>query len=202
MFATAQLTTPSRNERESAHVCATHPARHVRLNIGIPPPPKSKQPKVHVRLSPQLWSAHMPQSAGQFTQSSRPSAMSVSQRMFPQTEHTPQSAAQLAQFSVMRQRPFPHSGHVPQSPGQVKQFSPVAALQLPSPHVAQGPQSGAHVAHVSPDVGVQKPSPQRSHTPQSPGQLEQLSVASHIVSPQRRQRPQSCEHVEQSSVSA
>ena len=202
MFATAQFTTWSRKKRESAHVSATQPARQVRLKLGIPPPPKSKQPNVHVRLSPQAWSSHIPQSRGQLMQSSRPSAMSVSHRMLPHTEQTPQSAEQLAQFSVARQRPLPHSGQAPQSPGHVKQFSPLAAVHARSPHDGHGPQSGAHVAQVSPEPGVQKPSPQRSHTPQSPGQLEQLSVASHVESPQRRHRPQSCEHVAQSSVAA
>ncbi len=70
MFAIAQLTTLSRNARESAQVSATQPARHVRLKLGMPPPPKSKQPNVQVRLSPQLFSEHAPQSLGQLTQSS------------------------------------------------------------------------------------------------------------------------------------
>ena len=91
--------------RDDGHVWDTQPDRHDRLKSGIPPPPKSKQPNTHVRLSPQLFSSHIPQSLAQLMQSSKREG---SQRMLPQNAHEPQSAGQLEQSSVPLQRPSPH----------------------------------------------------------------------------------------------
>lgn len=149
-FITAQLTTLFRKKRESAQVCAKQFTMQEKSKSGMPPapPPKSMQPKMHERLSPQLRSEHMPQSCGQLRQSSKPPASS--QRMLPQTEQTPQSTGQELQTSGARQRPSPQPMHRPQSSGQLKQLSPVAALHIPSPQVGQAPQSGVQVLQFSP----------------------------------------------------
>jgi hypothetical protein len=193
----AQLITPLRNERESGHVSATQSIRHVKSKPGAPPP-NEKQPKTHARLSPQARSEHIPQSAGQLMQSSKPPA--DSQRMLPHTEQVPQSTAQLAQVSVPRHRPSPQPMHRPQSSGQVKQSSAAMGSQLPSPQRGQAPQSGAQVTQSSPASGRQKPSPHTEQAPQSLGQLLQLSVGEQVPSPQRTHRPQSTGQVLQSSA--
>lgn len=195
----AQLMTLFRNDRESVHVSAKQSIKHAKSKPGGPPPPKLRQPKTHVRLSPHERSEHMPQSAGQLMQSSKPPI--DSHRMFPQTEQTPQSILQLAQVSVPRQIPSPQLGHIPQSAGQVKHVSEAAASQVMSPHRGQAPQSGAHVMQSSPSPGRQKPSPHTLHTPQSAGQLPQDSrPMSHIPSPHRVHSPQSTAQVLQSSA--
>lgn len=141
MFEIAQETTSSRKTRDDGHVCETQPDRHERLKLGIPPPPNMKQPNTQVRLSPQLFSSHMPQSLGQLTQSSKREA---SQRMLPQNAHEPQSAGQLEQSSVPLQRPSPQPVQRPQSSTHVKHVSPDAASHIPSPHGSHSPQSAGH----------------------------------------------------------
>lgn len=141
MLPIAQDTTSSRKMRDEGHVCETHPERHERLKLGMPPPPKLKQPNTHIRLSPQLFSSHMPQSLGQLMQSSKRDG---SQRMFPQNAQEPQSAGQLAQFSVPLQRPSPQPMQRPQSSTHVKQLSPDAASHMPSPQGSHSLQSAGH----------------------------------------------------------
>ncbi len=138
-----------------------------------PPPPKSTQPKMQVATSMQVTPRHMPQSAGQLTHVSN---SSPSHMPLPHTEHTPQSAEQLAQSSGRRHRPSPQGGHRPQSAGQVEQFS-MPGVHSPLPHSGQGSQSAAQVRQSSPSPARQKPSPQVRQAPQSPGQLLQDSVA-------------------------
>ncbi len=195
----AQFTTLFRKTCELGHVWDVQLLMQVMSIAGIPPPPpaKSKQPNTHVRPSEQLWSMQAPQSAAQLV---HVSCAELSQRMFPQNAHEPQSCEQLAQVSVPRQRPSPQLGQSPQSPGQVKQSSPADAVHVRSPHEGQAPQSGAQLLHVSPLAGSQKPFRHVSQMPQSLGQLVQFSVAWQVRSPQVTQRPQSCWHVAQLSL--
>jgi len=107
---------------------------------------RSKQPKVQKSASEQVTVVHVPQSAGQLVQLSK---RSVSQRMFGQTAHEPQSMSQLAQSSSAAQRPSPQPTQRPQSGSHEKQLSRVMS-HAPSPHVLQRPQSGSHEKQSSP----------------------------------------------------
>jgi hypothetical protein len=73
--------------------------------------------------------------------------------------HAPQSIVQESHVSQPLQLPSPHEGgHAPQSAGQLAQFS-LSMLQNPSPHVGvHGPQSGRQFLQCS--LGPQTPSPQ------------------------------------------
>ena len=145
----AQETNWSIRNCTSGQATATHVLVQVMLIRGGSSP-KSRQPKIHVRTSPQVIVRHVPQSAGQFVQLSKP--ISRSQRMLPQNEHTPQSRRQLEQVSVPAHRPSPQPMHIPQSAGQVKQLSEVM-LHEPSPQRSQTPQSSGHVTQSSPRSG-------------------------------------------------
>ena len=192
----AQSTNASTRNCTSGHARARHVLMHVIEKSGgpppMPPPPKSTQPSVHVRTSPHVTELQAPQSSGQFTHVSKP--MSVSQRMFGQNEHVPQSRAQLLQFSVPSQRPLPQPVQTPQSIGHVEQFS-MPGSQVRSPQRGHAPQSGWHVRQSSPRAGSQKPFSHVSQMPQSPGQLRHVSVPSQRRLPHVSQRPQSTGHV-------
>lgn len=92
----------------SAHARALHVVMQLKENAGGIMPSKSKHPKMQVATSMHVTPGQVPQSPGQLVQLSNSEA---SHTPFPQNEHTPQSAEQLAQSSVREQRPSPQPTH-------------------------------------------------------------------------------------------
>jgi hypothetical protein len=98
----------STKNRTSAQARALQSVMQLNEKAGGIMPLKSKQPKMQVATSMHVTPGQVPQSPGQLVQLSNSEDSHIP---FPQNEHTPQSAEQLAQSSVREQRPSPQPMH-------------------------------------------------------------------------------------------